>query len=394
MAYVIDHDERDHARFAPSAIHRLFNCIGSLEAGEEFPDPPPSAAATEGTECHEAADAYLSGRLSYEKATRGLTEEQEWIVSEYVDVCEREEDRLIRKHGQKNVTVYTEQKVYAPRIHEDFHGTCDRSMIAGRHFHIIDLKAGFHPVEVEYAEMQPWGSKYNPQLLSYALLSVHHHKLFKLVDWVYLTIVQPRVYGEPQQVRIHINELREFQREVVKLIRLVLAGDDSRRAGPWCKFCKAAGACPANRKRVNQLARNAFADNQEKAIRNYKPEEYMAILDEAEMIAAHIEGIRAHVKREMEKGRLRKRGWKLVDKRKTYKWTNFDAVKRAAVKLGVPTKLLFNQKEKTPLQVKKALEGEGVELDFENCYSHSSSGTTLARQDDKREEVIYDPFDE
>lgn len=380
-----NHSDRDHALYAPSGSERWLVCTDSINASRGIEEKS-SIYAEEGTECHEAAADILMG-LPFDDVVRArdLSDEQVWIVEEYTDYVFRLIDMLSAKFRKPQFWI--EERVYSA-ISPDYHGTGDFIAFASETMEITDLKAGFNPVHVR----KPDGSL-NAQLASYAILALDHHRLWDRVKKVRMTIVQPRVYDKPQTATADIDELREFARRVTGTIHRIESGKTERVAGPHCKYCPARGRCPALRDTAVTKAMVVF--DKPKAPRLYEPEELEAILAEAEVIEAHINGIRAHVQRELEKGRSFK-NWKLVQKRAMSKWTDPD--KLYGVLEDYAGVLSYtdvnNVKLKTPNQLKKILKKAGIELDLSAFYIKESSGVTLARIDDPRDAEKYDPFSE
>jgi hypothetical protein len=383
MGKPVDHSDREHAIFAPSAAHRWLVCPGSVRASEGIEERT-SKYAQEGTECHEASSEILLGNLSFDAATARLSEEQTWIVEEYTEYVFGLIDRLQTRHDR--VDVWIEERVRAPDIDPDYHGTCDTAILAGRTLGIVDLKAGIGAVLPRYED-----GSLNDQLASYALLAVEHHQLWDDIDTVRLTIVQPRVYDKPQTITIKLQELLDFHDRVHAGILRVRRGDETRVPGDHCFFCPAKGRCPALRVKAIEAAKKQDW-TRDTNLRNYEGEDLISILNEAEIMQAHIDGIREHVRRELEKGRLKGMGWKLVPKRAVAKWTDPNDTIVKVVDKGLSPEEAFNFKIKTPLQLAKVLKDKGINFDLSSHFVKESSGPTLARADDPREEVHYDAF--
>lgn len=375
------HTDRDHAIYAPSGASRWLVCTDSINASKGIEEKS-SSYAEEGTECHEAAADILMG-LPEETVFDKLSDDQVWIVDEYTNYVFDLIDKLHEKFDSPKIWI--EERVHS-NISPDYHGTGDFIAYAGRTMEITDLKAGFNPVLVR----DPETGELNPQLASYGILALDHHSLWTKVDKVRLTIVQPRVYAKPQTTVATIDELLDFKANVEWTIGQIEQGLTERIAGKHCKYCPARGRCPALRDEAVSKAKIVF--DSPKPPRLYEPEELEAILAEAEMIEAHLNGVRAHVQRELEKGRAFS-NWKLVPKRAMSKWLNPDEVVKVIRQSGY-TGEIANSKLKTPAQLKKELKKKGIEFDLTPFYIKESSGVTLTRMDDARDAVKYDPFAE
>jgi len=381
MDFLPSHADRAHALYAPSSMKRLIACPGSFKLSEGI-EQKSNAYAEEGTECHEAAAAILEGD-SYEKATENLTDEQVWIVDEYTNYVFDLVDRMIDKYGKENVQTWVEHRVQS-NDHADNSGTADFIIYIKplRTVAIIDLKAGFIEVDVGIAKNP------NPQLANYGFMTLDTHKLWNKVDKVRLTIVQPRCFEHPQTLTLELNDLDNFAAVVKATILNIEDGNTNLAAGDHCKYCPAKGRCPELRKSARDSARNAFTET---PVHKIPEQDLIEVLEEAEKMVAHLEGVRAFVIRELEKGRLWGKGWKLVNKRAMSKWIDFDKVMDELHGIGA-AHLAHKPKPLTPLQLETALKKAGAEIDLKPFYTKESSGVTLARENDKRTAVKPDVF--
>lgn len=376
-----NHEDREHAQFAPSGAERWTACHGSWHLSQGIDGGKSSKYAQEGTECHEAAAAILMG-ASWDEACKDLSDEQMDIVEEYTEYVFGLIDKLSERYDDK-FKVWIEERVYSD-LSDEYHGTADTALYAGRTMEIADLKAGFIPVMPRYED-----GKLNKQLGSYAILVLDTHDLWEKVDKVRMTIIQPRVHDGPLTTVATIEEMWEFKKEIKRHLTEIVKGDKTLVAGKHCKFCPVKGRCPELHKEAVKKAKMVFDDLGDAVpYRLYEPQELIDILNEAETILQHVEGVRQHVRRELEKGRLKGMGWKLVPKRAVSKWTDPEAVLRRCE--SFPYDSIYNMRLKSPKAIAKLL---GVPVtDLAKLYVKESSGTTLAPDSDAREEVDHDPF--
>jgi tRNA G10 N-methylase Trm11 len=161
--------------------------------------------------------------------------------------------------------------------------------------------------------------------------------------------------------------------------------------GEHCGFCPAKGRCPELRKAAVEKAKMVFDCPKEP--REYSDTEIAEILAEVDMIEAHIEGVRQYARRELEKGR-KIPGWKLVEKRAAYRWTDWERVSKELIEiLGFGYNEITKSKPMTPLQIKKVLKDHKMpQTIIDEYFVKESSGTTLAKEDDKRPHVTPNPF--
>lgn len=383
-----DHGARAHAEYPPSGAHRWMKCHGSIGASHGIPQTT-SIYAEEGNECHEAASEILEG-VPFDRACRGLTDEQKLIVEEYTDFCFAVADDMLDDDPKTKIMV--EKRMHGPGISPKFYGTGDWGGFSPRTglLRVIDLKAGAVPVYVR----DKLGA-INPQLGSYLLLMLaelgapvspwHFDPAAIGVKKIKITIVQPRVYSKAQTTTVDIGELEELLEAICHSIDAIEGGDTTRVAGDWCKFCPAKGACPTLRKHAVK-----------KAALDFEPEtnipfaEWAAVLAEAEMIAAHVNGIKEKIRRALEKG-MKVEGFKLVAKRQTRKWIDEDDAAMSLAAAGLPDAQIFTRKIISPAAAKKALKIAKRKLDLDGLIELSSGGPTIALASDPREAIDIKP---
>lgn len=382
----VAHSDRDHAEYAPSAAYRWLRCHGSIPASRGVPQGPSSVYAEEGTECHEAASRILEGE-SFDRVCRDLSQDQRDIVEEYTEFCFFIAEAM-QRYGEPRVLV--EKRMAAAGISPKFFGTGDFLCLAGGVLRVVDLKAGAFPVQV-----RDRAGRVNPQLASYVLLALaelgapvspwHFDPGAVGVRQIKLTIVQPRVYDEPQTTIVEFDELEEFIGDLTRAIDAIEGGDTSRVAGEWCKFCPAKGICPELRAEAVKRARVDFENN------NIPFEHWAAVLAEAEMIAAHVNGIRERIRRAVERGET-VAGFKLVQKRNLKRWVDFEASAGELMGAGFARSDLYRETPASPAAVLKAWKREGLDpAEFAAHYKTVPSGVTVVPEDDPRPALVYEP---
>jgi hypothetical protein len=383
-----DHGARVHAEYAPSAAYRWMRCRGSLQMSRGVPSGKSSIYAEEGTQCHEAADHILADGWTFEAATEGLSDEQKLIVEEYVEFCRSKHNEA----GGDKIEVYTEARMHAPGISPKFFGTGDFAIVnyTRRNLRFIDLKAGAVPVYV-----RDKAGRINPQLGSYLLLMLAHLGASVSrwdfdpraigIETMTITIVQPKVYDRPQSTRVEIAELQEFLDELCEAIDAIEAGDTTLAAGDWCKFCPAKGACPELRRAAVRRAKLDFAP--EKA---FPFDEWAGILAEAELIQAHVQGIRAKIRAALEQGH-RVPGFKLVTKRERSVWLDETASQIDLQERGLPDAGLFRTVFLSPAAAKKLAKVHKVTVDWTEHVGKVSGGLTIVPDSDPRPAVVLQP---
>jgi hypothetical protein len=81
-------------------------------------------------------------------------------------------------------------------------------------------------------------------------------------------------------------------------------------------------------------------------------------------------------------------GWKVVDKRATRKWTDAKEAEKALLAKKIAKKHLYKTDLLTAPALEKALKKAKIDVDLEPLITKSSSGTTLAPENDPREAVV------
>lgn len=384
-----DHGARDHAEYAPSAAYRWMRCHGSIRLSRGIQGKS-SIYAEEGTQCHEAADKILGDGMSFSQATKGLSDEQKLIVEEYVDFCLDVTDEMAEVG---HIEVFTEQRMKAPGISPKFFGTGDYAVLARNRtgeLRFIDLKAGAVPVYVRDRE-----GRINPQLGSYLLLLLamlgapvspwHFDPAAVGVKRIKITIVQPKVYDRPQTTVVDFDELEEFLGDVCKSIDAIESGDDTLKAGDWCKFCPAKGTCPELRAEAVRKAQLDFAP-----VEAFPFAEWAAILEEAELIAAHVQGIRSKIRAALEQGH-RVPGFKLVTKRERQEWVDWTIAENEMIHAGLSFDDLYKRAAISPAAAKKLAKVKKVKIDWNTYIVKKPGGLTIVPESDPRPEVIIEP---
>lgn len=410
-----DHGARDHARWSASATARNWACPGSLFLSEAYPDKESEAAAW-GTACHQVAEKALRGAVSAASFidTVEKTKQHEFEVDDemaetaqaYVDYVQSVSElvypdltRAASDAGDRSLTtaLFVEQKFSLAALSPPFEagGTADAVVhnARERRLEVIDLKGG-RGVVVE--------AKGNPQLRTYALGAMLANPGLA-IDTVTVTIVQPRAPHKDGRIRsetFHVADLVEWTTDLLaamhraaravadaekvdKTITMATWAAEHLSAGTHCKFCKAAGACPALEQQVMDTAGVWFDDLDRPTIANTpdsrSPEQLSAILDLADMIEDWISAVRAYAHRLAESG-VAIPEYILVDKEGRRAWAADEAKVVADLKavVGLTDDQIFARKLLSPAQIEKAL-GAKRKSEIANFWHKPAKGTNLVR---------------
>ena len=239
-----------HAILSPSSADRWLHCTRSARLELEFSEKESDAAA-EGTAAH---------ALCEHKVKKALKQRSRRPVSEY-DSDEMEEltdayrdyvlDRLIQERQTcPDAQVFIETKLDLTAYVPDSFGTCDCLIVSDEKLHIIDFKYG-QGVLVEAEE--------NPQMKLYALGALDIYDGLYDFKEVAMTIFQPRRENVSTWTET-VNELRKWAEEELKpKAELADAGEGDFCSGDWCLFCKAAVKCRARAQAKLELAKQEFS---------------------------------------------------------------------------------------------------------------------------------------
>ena len=352
-----------HADMGASGSKRWLNCPGSLVL--KGADDKGGDAAWKGSVMHAVAEAVLCEEWATPYDMVGLqvvavtqdgievedstefTPEMAKLVAEYTDHCAR----LV---GQDR---FVELEVKLGDLHpdlEDVWGTVDYVVKSGLtapgwHYsntlHIVDLKTGNVPV----------GARENTQLMIYALGAMAY--LYKMHDrWtpesVVMTIVQPKA-GGVKTWSTNRHRMEQFARELLAGVnRVKQATEDAAvsedgdvalpmahlKAGDWCRYCPAIATCPAQAKRMDSMALEAFGKSGDarkgETARQLSSEQIGEVLAVAPVVEAYIKQARKEAIKRIQGGD-HVPGFELGPGRRSRRWVDEDAARRYLSSLGV-----------------------------------------------------------
>jgi hypothetical protein len=346
-----------------------------------------SSYALEGTAMHRAGELWLSSGqepdwVLYQWEGIELDEEMADAVKLYVEVLRADQ----ANYGGELVV---EKQFRLDRLREHMWGTNDALLIRCRDnvLRVYDFKGG-RGIVVEV--------KGNRQLRYYA-----YGALLNLpglnVEQVEIVIVQPRAKhpdGPVRRERIDVIDLYDWSMD---LLRAAQATDDPNaplHAGPWCRFCPAAGVCTEVR---DWTAHQAALDFEVVPMptlpdpRVMTPEQIAAMLDRLDYVEEYAGLVRAAAHAMAERG-IVVPGRKLVMKRGKRHWIDDDrAVVASLHEAGVSDDKIFETKLRTPAALEKLLP-KALRGIIAKLAQMVSSGTSLARLDDTRAAVPAQGF--
>jgi hypothetical protein len=400
-----DHTTRAHAKRSPSAAYRWVNCPGSIRMSEGIEGRRSSVYADEGTAAHMLAEMCLDGHADTRRYLgrvidiNGKTFVTKFLVKgapivagrfevteEMADAVQLYLDTVRVAASRPGAKLYIELK--AAFSADDF-GTADATVFQpdiGR-LDIFDLKYG-SGVAVEVIDT---AGNQNKQLVCYCEGVIRGFE-GKTVNEIGITIVQPRLPHPDGPVRSTIIgplELLDLSMDIEAAIEKTKAPDAPLVVGDWCKWCPAAGACPAYAQRALAVAQADFDDLPEMTLpqpAQMTPEQLARALDGLDLLEDWAKATRQHAYERAEAG-VKIPRYKLVEKVGRRKWMDEDDAAVAVAMLGVddayePAKL------KSPAQIEKLVGKKDFGTTLAALCPAISSGTALVPDSDRRPEVV------
>ena len=391
-----NHAARDHAQWSASSTERNWNCPGALALTDGLPEKT-NPAADWGTCAHEIAELCLREGKQADEFIGSLRrgKEHEFEVDEEMADTAQQYVGYVRERVGSTGRIQIEQRFSLASLNPPFEagGTADAVIYFPheKHLEVVDLKGGRgHVVEVEG----------NPQLRTYALGAMLANKDLA-VEKITVTIVQPRAPHKSGRIRsetFHVMDLVEWTTDLLEAMkrsaeafaRRNTPGDMPEatwaatflRAGDHCKFCKAAGFCPALQQKAYDAAGVWFDDLDLPRLSNapdaLSPEALAAALDAADMIGDWINAVRAFAHAQAEMG-VEIPNYQLVEKVGHRKWSaNDESVVMELKALGVDDP--FTRKLVSPAQAEKLL-GAKRKTEIADLIERPVTGTNLVRAD-------------
>lgn len=433
-----EQDEHSDLVGGSSAARRL-NCPGSYQMEKKLPPSDAresSSYADEGTALHECMQYILGNNVVDLEDVLGMTfGRSETSPDGYVITKELMRDAIVpcvdffddlddKCQAEGGLSFLVEQRCQMPGIPGAF-GTSDLICRTDVQTFIVDWKFGAGvPVKAYYPDSKTGEVKPNPQLMFYARAAMHTcPEMFGPVpektpalgvppappkNWpVTLIIVQPRSRFEDDQVSsertVHVSDLETFRMDLVRAVAEAQGDNPSINRGDHCRFAKCKKICPHFTQpgfALTQVAAKLQAKKAEPlgAIDVNWNELYAELLDYAVIAEMAVKEIRAGAHAFLETGE-KIPGWKLVDKRGTEKYVDEQGAVKMAVKLGIVESQCFTMETKSPAQLREVIEPmmtggtkkartEAAKAEIAKFTVTKSSGTTLAKGDDNRDDAI------
>jgi len=407
-----EHDTKAHSTFGGSIADRWMNCAGSTALVASVPPRASSAYASEGTAAHALAEYALAGNsftvsdfvgIGFDYDDHGETKTV--VVSK--DMADAVNVYLDAVHAElalaKDAELYVEQRFVLPIA------TAEPGEVFGANDAIVYIPSlrKLTIFDYKHGAGVSVSAEDNAQLKFYAAGALLTN------DWpvaeIELVIVQPRTRdaddndGGVKRWALPVAEVIEFAGEAEAAIAAAKVQDAPLTPGKWCRWCDAAGVCPAKERQALEASRLDFNDitlvtpRSLPDVKSFDTARLGQVLVAIEIIEEWGKQVRAQVDDLLTQG-VPVPGWKLVDKIGRRKWID-DETKIAghlSAMFGIdeddsrPRKLVTITEAERLIKAsvtdkdarKKALDETSLAFTLKE-----SSGLTLVRESDKREGV-------
>jgi len=375
----ISHAEREHALLSASGAHRWLVCTPSARLEETLPERK-SSYADAGRLAHEMAELKLrkyytdpigpkkfNSTMKKFRESEHYTPELEKIADTFVEYCKAVGTQAF----SASPYVMIETRVDYSHIAPGGFGTADFIAVGDDLLVIADLKTG---------QGKPVSVQGNPQMRLYALGALQLVEGIFPVRRVRMTIIQPKVYDEPQEEEITVEELERWAAEIAPIAQKAWNGEGEYVVDDHCQFCRARETCRA---RIEQYFGAAELMPAVPPIIGW--DEVGEVLRKAEGIVGWYNDLKelalSHI---LDGGEVP--GWKAVEGRGSRAYSDIDKAFEALKAAGIDEAIMYERRPLTVAQLEKALGKEQYrKLLEEPGYVVKEPGKpTLAPAEDKR----------
>lgn len=374
----VAHADREHALLSASGAHRWLRCTPSARLEETLPDRKTTYSEV-GTLGHEMAEFKLrkhfiepigpqkaAAQMRKFRSQEQYSAELEKIVDTFVDYC-----KSIEMLFTSRPYVLVEHRVDYSHVAPEGFGTADFIAVGDDLLVIADLKTGQgKPVPIEG----------NAQMRLYALGALRAVAGIFQVKRVRMAIVQPRVYDEPQEEEVTVEELERWADEIAPKAKLAWEGKGNFVTGDHCQFCRARETCRA---RIEQFFGAAKLAPHKPPIIGW--DEVGEVLHKAEGIVSWYNDLKelalSHI---LNGGDVP--GWKAVEGRGSRSYADIEKAFEALIKAGIDESVLYERKPLTPAQLEKTIGKKQYKdlLEEKGLVVKEPGKPTLAPAEDKR----------
>ena len=367
----------EHALLSASSAKRWLNCTPSARLEQHRPDTA-GIDAQKGTLAHAIAELKLrkySTRIKPSKYNSELKKlqidplfEPEMLTN--TDMYMDHIKRVVTAYpADKRPDIFIERRVDYGHVAPEGFGTADCIIVGDGHLHVIDYKNGAG-VRVSVQD--------NPQLMLYALGALYELELLYFIDQVHLTIVQPRIGGIDTWDTTP-NVLGAWASAIGNQAQMAYEGKGKCVVGDWCRFCKVAIDCTAQRKTFDR-----FNDLTATPVKDVPNADLSWLLERIPIVADWMNALREHSLSLLLSGGSID-GWKPVEgKRGNRQWTDQSAAFDAIIQSGFEKDMLYERKPRTLTAIEKDVGKATFEQVVGAFIMREPGKPSLAAESDKR----------
>jgi len=327
-----------HALLSASGAERWMACTPSPRA-EESVSEESSEFAKEGTFAHGLAELKLSlhlgeigkkeynKRLKEQKTNEFYSEELEKYVDVYVDLA-IEKINEARARTKDALILLEERLDYSPWVKEGF-GTGDLVLISDDVLEIVDLKFG-KGIKVEAQD--------NSQMKLYSLGAINDFGFLYDIKTIKMTICQPRL-DHVSTDELVADDLLNWADNIVRpLADLAYEGKGEFKSGDHCRFC-----------RIRYTCRQRAEDNLKIACLDFRPaptltdDKIVEVLTSIDELIKWAKDVEEYAFKEAANNGKQWPGFKLVEGRRTRRYSSEEKVAEALLAAGYEEEKIFSK---------------------------------------------------
>jgi len=282
----------DHADIGPSGLQQVILCRGAYRMQKDIPRRS-SYDSKLGTCAHMVGAFCLDQELDakFYLGERFVVEDEEFVVDD--DMASAVQVHLDFCRALPGEDFWLEQRVTVPVI--DTWGTADFLKLdrATKTLYVVDYKHG-KGVHVSGTE--------NPQLMAYGLGGWNLLSVVEDIDYVEVSIVQPRIDNVTTE-RYAVADLLAWAERIAPMIAEARTnpGASLTPGEKQCRFCSAKGDCPAVKSLVQDTTGVAF-DDLSSSPASVATIDFAAVLPKLDLIEDWCREVRAAAERALENG--------------------------------------------------------------------------------------------
>ena len=431
-----------HAVFSPSGADGWMNCAGKVLMERGRPDRS-SKAADEGTAAHfiaadcldrkANANTYLGRTASVcvEIATGDevvLIDNKNFKDYEHRNVFVVDSDMVMHiqtyldtvREYAKDGELFVEYSLPIDHLtgEKGAEGTLDAHIVKGDEIIVIDLKFGHTPVKADCK-----------QLKIYALAALEEYSILHDIQTVRLVISQPRVFDDPSEHVMTVDELLAFgegvEHAAVKASSIFLeddgmVADKHLTAGEaQCKYCKAKLDCRVFNKGSNDVVALEFEVIDHKGetplldlspaaqvgaidnlVKNYSPERLNAMANRLPLIKLWCKAVEAERDHYLLEQNGQLADWKVVQSQDgNRQWENDAAAEAIMKRMKIKEEHMYSKKVITAPQAEKLFKAKVIGPRqwpvLQELITRKQGGKTVVPASDKRPAItnVAEQFD-